>query len=106
MRWVGVVALLVAGFFAGCLGSEPESQGTVNEGPALCGDDLATVTDEATCSVAGDLGVDVPLAEERTLNEPPVWRLGEWWRYRITDRFEGEVAEATRVVASATVSRE
>lgn len=68
------------------------------DGPAGCGDDLRlNLTEE--CSVAGDLPLDVPLPEERTLNEPPVWRLGEWWRYRITDRFEGEVAEATRVVA-------
>jgi hypothetical protein len=40
-----------------------------------------------------------PAAGERTLDEAPQWRLGEWWTYTMTDGFTGRTYDFTRVVA-------
>ncbi|MEK6975654.1 MAG: hypothetical protein AABY18_04845 [Candidatus Thermoplasmatota archaeon] len=40
-----------------------------------------------------------PAAGERTLEQVPEWRLGEWWTYTMTDGFTGSSYEFTRVVA-------
>src|SRR5688500_17208699 len=42
---------------------------------------------------------DPPAAGERTLQEAPQWRLGEWWIYTMTDGFTGGTYDFTRVVA-------
>lgn len=34
-----------------------------------------------------------------TLDAPPVWRGGEWWRVKVTDAFDHKTYEGTRVVA-------
>ena len=42
---------------------------------------------------------DPPLPGERTLEEVPVWRLGEWWQYRVQDQFTGLSRDVLRIVA-------
>jgi hypothetical protein len=42
---------------------------------------------------------EAPAPGERTLDEAPEWRLGEWWTYTMTEGFGGQTFEFTRVVA-------
>lgn len=40
-----------------------------------------------------------PAEGERGLDEVPTWRLGEWWKYRMTSHFDGSTYDFVRVVA-------
>lgn len=55
--------------------------------------------DEVVQVAAPTMPREAPAAGERTLDEAPQWRLGEWWTYRMTDGFTGGTYEFTRVVA-------
>lgn len=77
-----------------------------------CSDDGAA-TDDATSPVVqyedetiaveqpDALKREPPAPGERTLAKAPEWRLGEWWRYRMTSEFTGETNDFIRVVAGS-----
>lgn len=81
--WLAVVIL-----GAGCLGSG-DSNVLPNE-PSLPGKQTDAPIDLETVNDAEIL---------RTLDTAPTWQTGEWWRFRLTETFRGEVFEATRVAA-------
>lgn len=82
-----LVPILLAFVASGCMGPEevkPEVDSQVlDEVPGLRIENLPSV--------------EVP----RTLEAPPQWRLGEWWKVRLTDEFDHQATEGLRVVAGA-----
>jgi hypothetical protein len=89
-----VVALLVAlALLAGCAQpSEPEPE---PQPDIQYQDETIAVQDPSL------LPRDPPAEGERNLETAPAWRLGEWWKYRLTEEFSGASYEFYRVVAGA-----
>ena len=87
---LSLLMLLTA--FAGCADESPEQ----DEVPAA--EDVQFQSDVLTLAQP-TMPRDPPAAGERTLDEVPQWRLGEWWTYTMTDGFTGGTYDFTRVVA-------
>ena len=81
-----VVGLLVAG----CVQPDPEAESVT----------LANATPSEGLALEL-LPTGAPPATEAapSLDAPPQWRGGEWWKVKVTDAFDGKSWEATRVVA-------
>lgn len=90
-----VALLLASALLAGCSdGASP--------GPAPPADPGIQYEDETIAVQDPGALPSLPPAEgERTLAEPPVWRLGEWWKYRLTEELTGTTYEFYRIVAGA-----
>lgn len=88
-----VALMVVAAALAGC--SSEDAPDTAPEEPGVQFEDPERnlTIDQPT------LPVDPPAPGERTLNETPTWRLGEWWEYEITSYFDGKRERVERVVA-------
>jgi hypothetical protein len=86
-----LVAALAAGVLAGC-SDKPSA-------PAPAQDPGVQFQSDVLQLSLPTMPRDPPAAGERTLEKAPEWRLGEWWRYRLTDGFAGKTYEFTRVVA-------
>lgn len=90
MRGWAAALLTVSLVAAGCLGSQLE------EGPG------------ATPNMRGTLPSGPPSQADladRTLQEPPTLRLGEWWDVRVDSELTGEVYEGRVVVAGMSQER-
>lgn len=89
----GSVVILVLVALAGCL----EADGPA---PAEDGDeDLQNKGDDRID--LEDLEGGTPDEWNATLEEPPDWRLGQWWTFALTEHFTGATHEVTLVVAGA-----
>lgn len=77
-----MVALALAGCLSGTGPADPAGDGGTDDGE---------VPSSGPVPTQGN-------ATAPTLAEPPVWREGMWWRYRVTERFTGTSYEADRVV--------
>ena len=87
--------LLILSFLAGCA-----SEG--DEGPEAAPEPGIQYQDETIAVQDPDaLPKDPPAPGERTLDEAPEWRLGEWWKYSLRSDFDGSVLEFYRVVAGS-----
>src|SRR6185503_9372999 len=84
--------LVASAFLAGCSGSPKDDDG------AAADDGVQFQSDVLQLSLP-TMPRDPPALGERTLDKAPEWRLGEWWKYRLTDGFAGRTYEFTRVVA-------
>ena len=88
-----VLVLLTMAFLAGCAEDPVED----------IGDDVVVPESQFQSEVlnlsAPVMPREAPAAGERTLDQVPQWRLGEWWTYTMTDGFTGGSYEFTRVVA-------
>lgn len=86
---LGVVTL------AGCAEETPEPEPAVDEpvGPQYVDETRNTTVD------AVGLPRDPPAPGERNFSVAPTWRLGEWWKYRVSDVFTGAEREVYRIVA-------
>lgn len=91
---LAVALLLVVLPLAGCLGGQTPPADPASDGADGTGDDGGDGGFDTTDPVADDGDGDAP-----TLAAPPTWEPGRWWRFRLTERFEGATYEATRVVA-------
>ena len=95
MRAILLTSILALVTLAGCTDtsdSEPGETVTPDE-PQFVDPDSDFQVDRPS------LPVDRPAPGERTLDEVPTWRLGEWWKIRITDSFTGQTRDVTRIVA-------
>ncbi len=97
MRWaiLSIVPLLLVGL-AGCTQDAPDATDTPSAPDVQYEDDRNFTVDQPNV-----LPRDPPAAGERSLNETPAWRLGEWWTYEITSFFDGKKELITRVVAGS-----
>ncbi len=93
MRWA-MLAAASLGLLAlsGCA-SDDGTTDAVQTTPAV------QYEDEVVQVAAPTMPRDPPAAGERTLDAAPQWRLGEWWKYFMTDEFTGKTTEFLRVVA-------
>lgn len=81
------IALVAALVVAGCLAS-------------TTGDELREASTEPTAALPAGVPTEAQL-DERSLDAPPTWYEGEWWRFEVDAALTGETYEATVVVAGA-----
>lgn len=95
MRVIVAVLCLALVSFAGCSDSEEgeDPMDAVGVEPQYRDDETNFTVDQPT------LPRTPPAPGERTLDEVPTWRLGEWWQYRMTSHFDGTTYDFLRVVA-------
>ncbi len=91
----GVFLFLLCALFAGCADTQDDTEPSIEAPVEAQYEDPDTGFQVDRPS----LPREPPAAGERNFDEPPQWRLGEWWTYRITDHFEGNTYDVTRVVA-------
>lgn len=84
--------LMLVPLLAGCA-----DEGSPGPAPSSTGG--VQYQDEVVSVAVDTMPRDPPARGERTLQEAPRWRLGEWWTYTMTDGFTGGTYEFTRVVA-------
>lgn len=91
-----IVFLLVVAGLAGCVQEGPADDAAPDEK-----DDAQFEDSDKNLSVLQPdaLPREPPAPGERTLNETPLWRLGEWWEYDITAYLTGESETVKRIVA-------
>lgn len=85
MRSFLALSFALAFLLAGCAGSEPEAGKPAGTTPGS--------------TAPGGAGDGPAVAKNATLDKPPEYELGEWWRVRVTEFFTGSQYETTRVVA-------
>jgi len=91
MNAIGVVALAALTVLAGCAKPASElSTASATNATAASSDGMLNMTALPTGKPANDAP---------TLDAPPVWREGEWWKVRVTDAFDHKSYEGLRVVA-------
>lgn len=94
MRGLAPLLLLTA-FLAGCADDAPQADEPVADPGIQYEDDTIAVQDPNALP-------RLPPAEgERTLAKAPVWRIGEWWKYSLTEGFSGKTYEFYRIVAGS-----
>lgn len=93
-RWsvLLVAGLLLIASLAGCLVAEDE------ELPAI--DDSGPLSTDPRLELE-ELEGGAPDEWNATLEAPPQWRLGQWWKIRLTEHFTETSKEITVVVAGA-----
>jgi hypothetical protein len=84
--------LMLAPLLAGCADESPAADPAIEDGGVQFESEVLQLAQPT-------MPRDPPAADERTLQEAPKWRLGEWWTYTMTDGFTGGTYEFTRVVA-------
>lgn len=84
-----LLVVLATGLLAGCLGGDAPTTGPSADG--------GNGTDDGIDSSGPVPQTDGDAAP--TLEAAPAWAPGDWWRVRLTDRFNGDAYEATRVMA-------
>ena len=87
---VRVLALVVLALLAGCASAPASDVSTASVASN------ATAPEHALDLKALPTGVSDATP---TLDAPPVWREGEWWKVRVTDAFDHKSYEGLRVVA-------
>src|SRR5688500_17120660 len=92
MHKAALSLLVAAALLAGCAGT-PDDPAPAAEDPGV-----QFQSDVLQLSLP-TMPRDQPAAGERTLDQAPEWRLGEWWTYTLTEGFGGQTYEFTRVVA-------
>ncbi len=92
MRNVAVSLLAVGMLLSGCAGKQGDGGDQPIMPDSQYQDDAVNVTVPTMPRLP-------PLPGERTLDAAPEWRLGEWWKYRLTDNFTGDTYEFMRIVA-------
>lgn len=84
--------LMLAPLLAGCADDADPASAATAAPEVQYADEVVSVTVDT-------MPRDPPAPGERTLEEAPRWRLGEWWTYEMTDGFTGGTYQFTRVVA-------
>lgn len=92
-----MVGILVTAVLAGCVDEKPSDE----PGDPDLGAQYEDPEQNFTLLQPDALPRDPPAPGERTFDEAPLWRLGEWWEYDLTAYLTGEEETIKRIVAGS-----